>query len=636
MFVNFFETTVQWSANSKNVYSNLAAYNAANGAFVNAATELVEELRFAKLSDLGHLFDSVLSTNTISTKHKRSLFSQEQPASRRISTTGSWLLSNRSSEEVISEAPYKNKKRGKNGKDRRRSSLISAPDDATVIDIFNHTVNSETNSSVAKNLTVNGSDSEDKHIFLVKKISSNKDLVNLLSIGFRFAEPVFISKTMGEKLQVPSDYILNHFRDMLRMVETPSTMYAPLKPSGYSFYASDSQKKQDDEVRGGIFVGVFGLIDDEEIPNEVPFIIIDKQKRYTFPMVQLAVESDVGPKQKPTELSWQQKNIILGLSGQTLADVSSITSSNDETTNLYGSEAVKRGSLYSKMVSSKSTSLLNVSESLDENKSTNMNASDDQIGTESTQQFLKALQFAAKSLINLSSYGKPLASSALLYGDVLDIPAFSLRPGPCQLILFRAHITTPGTRFAINQTLTESIKCIPFPIYRTFAYYSTDIAVEKYRMEQNKNKSPSSYLTQQRLYQSTAAGQAAKPKAIKSGIVDIHPEDDLEGEEVHSMITYIPAPEGEPVNAAQQHMSSLPPPPRVKRNKFPFPTTIASLDVGYITKNLLPNVSKENTQIPLDPVSHASSSKSRSNLNLLPAGGRFWWLDTMYEETHNA
>jgi hypothetical protein len=618
---------MQWSAQNSEPHSNIGP----NGAFIRAATELVEELHFSKLSDLGHLFDSVLCTNTISTNHKRSLFSHDQPNSRRSSSTASWLLSNRASKELITETPHKIKKQRNRNSNQCRSSLISTPEDATVIDIFNH---ASTDSSATRNLTVRDSNSEDRHIFLVKKIESNKDLVNLLSIGFRFAEPVFISKTMGEKLQVPSEYMLSHFRDMLQMVETASTMYAPLKPSGYSFYASDSQKKQDNQVRGGVFVGVFSLIDDNDVPNEVPFIIVDKQKRYAFPMVQLVVESST--EQKPTELSRQQKNIILGLSGQSLANIATMNPLNDQAYQTNDVNADESLSDISKMVSSQSSTLLDVNASL---------ASESANATDSTQQFIKALQYAAKSLINLSSYGKPLASSAKLYGDVLDVPAFSLRSGPCQLILFRAHVTTPGTRFAINQTLTESIKCVPFPMYRSFAYYSTDLAVEKYRMEQNKHNSPSSYLTQQRLYQSTASRSNIKPNEIDNTI-NAQLEDNLEegdegneDDELHSMPKYIPAPKGEyppMVNPAQQQMSSLPPPPRVKRNKFTFPTGIASLDVSNFAKDLLPSMSKGNAQIPLTKVSSSGSSETLINLNLLPTNGRFWWLDIMYDETHNS
>jgi hypothetical protein len=616
LFLNFFETTVQWSANNGEAHSNLSAYDAANGAFINAATELVEELHFTKLSDLGHLFDAVLCTNTISTK--RNVFSNEQTSSRRSSSTASWLLSHRTSKEMTAvEAPHKV---------QRRSSLLSTPEDATVIDIFN----SETNSAVTRNLTVHDFNSEDRHIFLVKKIESNKDLVSLLSIGFRFAEPVFISKTMGEKLQVPSEYMLSYFRDMLQMVETVSTMYVPLKPSGYSFYASDSQKKQDDAARGGVFVGVFGLIDDQDVPNQAPFIIVDKQKRYAFPMVQLVVEGGIGPESKPTELSRQQKNLILSLSGQTLANISSINYSNaDDNTGESLSELSR--------MTSQSSALLDINAESDTIYQHSQNAA-----AESNQQFVKALQFAAKSLINISSYGKPLASSAKLYGDVLDIPAFSLRSGPCQLILFRALITTPGTRFAINQTLTESIKCIPFPMYKSFAYYSTDLAVEKYRMEQDKHKSPSSYLTQQFLYQSTAARNNGKPTKEIDTMLDIHSDNDSEKGEQHSMTMYIPAPKGEKappppmtVDPAQQQMSSLPPPPRVKRSKFTFPTGITSLDVSNFTKDLLPNASKGNTQIPLTKLSSSNSSETLVSLNLLPTNGRYWWLDIMYDETHN-
>ena len=52
---------------------------------------------------------------------------------------------------------------------------------------------------------------EDKHIFLVRKIECPKDLNSLMASGYRFAEPVFIAKIMGDKLRIPSDYVLCYF-----------------------------------------------------------------------------------------------------------------------------------------------------------------------------------------------------------------------------------------------------------------------------------------------------------------------------------------------------------------------------------------------------------------------------------------
>lgn len=635
----------------------------ADDAFLKAANELVEELRVTKLSDLGHLFDSILYTNTIS---KKSLFSQEPKsdsttANNRRSNTASWLLSSsriarkESSLSLNIEDPVlpitdckKNSKKSLN----RSPSMASQV--ATVIDIFN---NATPTTSCSNTLTVGNIGSEDRHIFLVKKIESNRDLVNLLSIGFRFAEPAFISKTMGEKLQVPAEYILNYFKDMFQMTETAAVMYKPINPPAYSSYSSPSQNKNED-LRGGVFVGLYTLIDDQA-DGEMPYIVIQKGKRYAIPMVQLSCDGETEAERKPTELSRQERNIVLGLSGQSLSKIfnyeAEILRNNKRRSSSIAAEEPPFSP--SKSVGSSKT-LMDVQASFSI-PSDNGHDHQEELHTQyeveptsktmvrhqdmETQRFIKALEKAAKSLISMSSYGKPLASSARLYGDVIDIPAFSLRAGPCQLILFRAHIITPGTRFAINQTLTESIKCIPYPLYRSYAFYITDIAIEKYRIEQNKQKSPSNYLTQQRLYQSTAARRndlLMEESADNNAASEDNNDLSLQENGSTALTTYkLTACKDKAFSSTatsitpQQALSSLPPPPRAKRSKFTIKTDIAALDVSHVNKDSLPNMHKGAK--PSSTSAAATAAEAPIVLNLLPASARFWWLNNIYEETRN-
>ncbi|GAA5800337.1 hypothetical protein HPULCUR_005764 [Helicostylum pulchrum] len=668
LFTRLFDTTMQWSKQSSEGSSesvNRVTYNAQNGgyydavddAFLTAANQLVEELRFSKLSDLGHLFDSILCTNTISKKSMFSQGSKKKPPLRRTSSTSSYLMSTHrlSKKESISdvngiELPMTQTKTKKKSKDRSskdrsskdrfsKSSSTTLPEDATVIDIFNNPVSH----SFANNpsLTIRDSDTEDRHIFLVKKIESNKDLVNLLSIGFRFAEPIFISKTMGERLHVPSDYLLNYFKDMLQMTETVTTLYTPLKPPGHAYYTAAQQKKiKSNDVRSAVFVGLFILIEDEET-GDMPYIIIEKQKRYRFPMVQLTLDGDTESEKNPTELSRLEKSIVLALSGQSLSSITSVfknsQKSNHDSTGYSTGQSSGSGST---LLNSKATYSLT-----DDEEDTNHIYNYVPHSTSSlirhteaeSDRFIKALENAAKSLVGMSSYGKPLATSAKLCSDVIDIPAFSLRPGPCQLILFKSHITRPGTRFAINSTFTESIKCVPFPIYRTFAYHVTDLGVEKYRNETNRHKTPNTYLTQQRLYQNTAI----RNKHLLDDDTNI-PSDtkNKESQEIHDEDRnneFIPAPEGEisPLESTTQlqPVSSLPPPPRAKRTRTTFPTGFPSLDTNYFSKDFLPNIMK-NTN-PTSPNSNDADTEMPIILNLLPPNGRFWWLNNIFEETHN-
>lgn len=494
---------------------------------------------------------------------------------------------------------------------------MSQPGDATVIDIFNNPVSNTLFNP--RSLSVIDSDDEDRHIFLVKKIESNKDLVNLLSIGFRFAEPIFISKTMGDRLQVPSEYMLNYFKDMLQMAETVSAMYKPIKPPGHDYYTSPAQQrhKYDADLRGGVFLGIFSLIEDDTMP----YLVVDKENRYRFPMVQLDLKGGA------TELSRDEKSTLLGLSGQSLSNIASITAANLRSRQRRSSTTLYTEDSPNLSVGSGNT-LINIKCNDD---ATDPSTSLIKHTDVKAEQFTQALEAAAISLVNMSCYGKPLATSAKLYGDIIDIPAFSLRPGPCQLIIFKSHITTPGTRFAISSTLTDSIKCVPFPIYRSFAHYVTEIAVEKYRNETNQLRSPSNCLTEQRLYQKTAGRNNNLIENVPKSSFD---ENNLELQEKGStaLATIIPAPKGEvsPLEPSTHlhSLSSLPPPPRMKRTKLTYPTGMASLNNDYFTKDLLPNMMKG--------VSPSDSSADTSILlNLLPSSARFWWLDNMYDETRN-
>jgi hypothetical protein len=630
-------------------------------AFLTAASDLVAELRFTKLSDLGYLFDSILSTDTIS---KKSIFSHEsksEPSIRRSNSTASWLLSssrftNKESLTTTIEEPVLPKPNQKKNKIKQKASLLnrttpmaSQPEDATVIDIFNNPTH--TISSNSSNVTIRGLDSEDRHIFLVKKIESNRDLVNLLSIGYRFAEPVFISKTMGEKLQVLSEYMLNYFNDMLQMTETASTMYKPIKPPTYSFFTTPAQQRQlDEDIRGGVFVGLFTLIEDQE-DGDIPYIIIQKQKRYAFPMVQLTFDGDTEAERKPTELTRQQKNTVLSLSGQSLSKIATLEADTLRHEQHRSSSFAPEERFSPSQSVGSSKTLIDV-QTASFSTPTNDEFDPDQLYQHyqlspettliphkdmGTKRFTRALESAAKSLISASSYGKPLASSAKLYSDIIDVPAFSLRSGPCQLILFRAHITTPGTRFAINQTLSESIKCVPYPLYRSYAYYITDRAVDKYRVEQNKQEAPSNYVTQQRLYQSTSArknnlGYEDENNAASEDNNNL----DLREDGSTALTPYkSAAPKGKASTSvtSQQALSSLSPPPRAKRSKFTIPTGIASLDINHINKDFFPNMLK-GAAVPVSP-NPSTSVEMPVILNLLPTSGRFWWLNNVYEETHN-
>lgn len=612
-------------------------------AFLTAAQELVSELRLTTLSDLGHLFDSVLLTNIIPRKKIFSKDSKKAGIDRSTSTRSSpYFLSTprlyhkRAATSVNEFILPKSLKRESNTIDEtilmsRSPSIVSHPDNSTVIDIFNNSADSTL--TTTSKLSVRDSDDEDRHIFLVKKIESNKDLVNLLSVGFRFAEPAFISKTMGDKLRVPSDYMLNYFKDMLLMTETAAKMYTTIRPSSDTFYTSSVQQRQmqNESVRGGVFVGLFTLIEDQQ-DGDMPYLVVQKDKRYAFPMVQLLMDGDTEVEKKPIELARSERSTILSLSGKTLNSIAAISKSSNDGKSGTSTEAQELSPSTSNSKRNLNHAKLSLSlpyNDYEEIQSYNhdIETSIVQYSDPTTQRFTQALERAAKHLISTTSYGKPLATSARLYGDVIDVPAFSLRSGPCQLILFRAHVTTPGTRFAINSTLTESIKCIPFSIYRTYAMYVTELGVAKYRVDNNQKKVTSNYFTQQQLYQNTAARKNISSRDdIEKSNDDDQSTIDFENSSIKNDI---PSPE---MSQQVQPFSSLSPPPRAKRSKYSFASGISSLDINGIRSDFLPNMLQSGVVPPHSP---SAAIEMPVMLNLLPASDRFWWLNSMFEETHN-
>ncbi|KAG1249070.1 hypothetical protein G6F68_013534 [Rhizopus microsporus] len=108
-------------------------------------------------------------------------------------------------------------------------------------------------------LSIDDSPGEDVHLFLVRQLTSDKDVTRLMSQGYRFAEPTFISKIMAAKLRIPVDMMHQCFLDMYQLTRH---VHLPEKR---------------------LCAGTFILIqDDEDL-----CLLVDKVRRYTFPFVEL-------------------------------------------------------------------------------------------------------------------------------------------------------------------------------------------------------------------------------------------------------------------------------------------------------------------------------------------------------------
>ncbi|RCI06902.1 hypothetical protein CU098_013793 [Rhizopus stolonifer] len=545
IFARLFESTLSWSRHNLEGPIHQTNEHPIDRAFMSAATELAEELDFKDLSDLGHLFHSVLISNSIP---KKSIFIQPSkffPAFRRESIKTTWILSKYGSKETINEQSPQSLK-GTTICNTTSTSEQAVKLDMSDDDFFEETLPRSSGSFY----------SQDEHIFLIRKIESEKDLVDLLSIGFRFAEPMFIAKKMGDKLQLPSEYLLSHFKDMLKMAEITASMNTCAKSSDLSLQQS---LKNEEDVYKRVFVGLFTVIECEKTSNNPPCIIVDRNKPYTFPIVQINLKSSTGLEEALTDLNREQKKIILNMSGQSLAKIASTTSATQQSLNSINHISAIKNDDKTEHISTTSSTYIQELEG-------------------PNQRFFSAFQEACETLANLSQYDKHLTFSAKLSGDIIDIPCFALRPGPCSLILFRARIALPETQHEINSPNASAFKCIPFSVYHSFSAYATDNAVQFYRKLQLKNNSPPSCLLQQQLYQSTASKNTKEDPLVTDAMVK---------EQISSTST-------------QQVLSSLPPPPRAKRNKFSLtPSTPYTETDMHVNKSFLPNIIKNSDLIPL-------------------------------------
>ncbi|CEG78860.1 hypothetical protein RMATCC62417_13399 [Rhizopus microsporus] len=538
LFAALLKITIGWiklddDANDPVIsYSRRKNYSEFEARFLDTANQLVEDLHLSELSDLGYLFDSVIRTNTIVEK-RHGLFSKTalegiQKKARRVSQPAAWLLTKKPSGDLESAMDEPTQP------DQTRSKSASSQG-ASAICIFNTDNDSKTNIE----LSSRDFNDEDKHIFLVRKIECPKALNSLLASGYRFAEPVFIAKIMGDKLRIPSDYVLCYFQDMLQMTGLASTMYKPIS-------LSQSQPSID---KPSVKVGLFVILEEETEKDVQHHIIVDKKKRFAFPNIQLPIE----------KLTEEQENVIMSMQGQTLSVVASLASN-----------MTHKGTTMGKKSTSETTT---------------------------DTQFINSFVKACKELLALSSYGKFLAMSSALYSNILDIPAFVLSSSPSQLILFTAVAKGSSIGFAINQTLTEPIKCIPFNIYQSMACYMTNIAAERYRSEQSGQ-----ILQQRRIYeQPSSLSIQPHMKHIKN-ITGLSTKSD-------------DAPD-KAKEATPQIMASLPPPPRVKYSK-----SNASVDVNYMLKHPPPS-----SPIPPTPI------ELQDIVTILSTKQRFAWLHDLYKE----
>lgn len=433
--------------------------------------------------------------------------------------------------------------------------------------------------SVNNRLSVEDSDGEDKHIFLVRKLDDERDVSKLLSQGYRFAEPIFIAKTMASKLRIPTDWMRQHFLDMQQLADSicgltqhdwfPSAVEPAPNPT--VFKAS---------TRSSVYVGAFLLIDETKELTGMQ-IAIDKTRRYAFPMEQLTYDH---PMEAPAELNETEINFIKHIQGLSLFEVAGI----------------RQAPL-------------------------NEFCSEDELPGE---MFLRSLENAARTILDSTSYSKALYQSSKLHMTVLDLPPFALTTGPCQLIVFKSFVNTQGAVSAVNHTFTEPMKCVPLKIYKLLSGFITTEAARIYQSS-SQTLSPPTYLLQQQMYrQQTSNYEQKKIGASSSGDEEM-PMSALHVERIDSRHSGNESPLATtPTSTTIMNGDpfSLPPPPRAKRSRFKLTNTIL-------------NSSPFDILSPIhDQQKAKSSSKSIATLQsapltILTTRDRYWWINSIVEET---
>ncbi|KAL9540537.1 hypothetical protein MBANPS3_009628 [Mucor bainieri] len=638
LFIRLFETAVhkaslRFSGDNRpsgiSATSTIEAYDAIEGQFLEGCRELREELRFDDYGDIGILSDIVVTTDTISkATHKFAKSSQLFRSSSGSSwskkvvmnSTGQPSLTDHEmsfqqlqhhlqseeddDEEGTGSGASKSKKAKKPYKWGHQKKKSCVDDEETVIESVNtlsgkrssggttlvvpnsagHRSSSDENShqedvkSVNDRLSVEDSDGEDKHIFMVRKLAFEKDVERLLSQGYRFAEPIFIAKTMGAKLRIPAEHMRHHFADMQQMCDSicaltqhdwiPSAVEPAPNPT--LFKAS---------TKSAVYVGAFALVDEtKELTNM--HILVDKAKRFAFPLVQLALDQNM---EYPTHLEADQVEFLHKLQGYSLFDMANLT----QTLLAYQAEEHEDAKI-----------------------------------TLPSEHFIRGVENAARQLLESTSYSRALYQASKLHAIILDLPPFALSTGPCQLILFKSFVNTPGAMAAVNHTFSEPIKCIPLPVYRPLSGFITDQAAAIYKAS-NQAVAPPTYLMQQQMYRQQTNYDGKRMLYSSGGEDDISIQMDTFKERLETT----PSDQDLPTTNTVNDPFSLPPPPRAKRNRFKLTNALLSNGTFDILSPLQDGSVKTTTS------TRNLQALQAAPLTVLTTQDRFWWINPIVEET---
>jgi hypothetical protein len=483
--------------------SSINRYDAIEKSFLEAVADLMEELRIQEWNDIGILSDIVLKTDTVS---KAAVFSKHNSHFRN-STGSNWsnkMLSLKKSSTLVEvyksddetdaypnskRDPYKPRKRqvddeeeviesnatifsGSGNPNRLSEGQMSSSDETRIEDL----------KSISDRLSVEDSNGEDKHIFLAKRITDEQVVSRLMSQGYRFSEPVFISKTMANKLRIHTEQMRQSFKNMQQMADS---ICALTQNNWHPFIEGPAPKPTRFTacINPTVCVGVFVLIGGDSELQDMN-IVVEKCKEFSFPNVQLVNEAG----QPQPQLDRTEIEFICNLQGRSLFEIAQLENILDANNELYIP----------------------------------------------TRQFVQIFQHAAQELINRTPYNKALFQYSKLHTTIMDLPPFSITAGPCQMIVFKSYVNTPEILTAINHTPSDPFKCIPLSIYKSFSAFITDQAASIYQMSHSNHSHPT-YLIQQQMYR-----QAGIQSPDKKDLNDVYELEKLSTADNNSSVSSDP------------------------------------------------------------------------------------------------
>lgn len=653
----------------------------------------MESLNLEYACELGLLYESVLKTHTISqpslfqqqrvaVKHQlqgiKSVFSSAHPNATATHSDDAYALSNTASPTPMENTDDLWSHESKESLSRisfDRSSAIESADiqggKKSSSAMFSDYQNQHPPAAQYTSRHSSASESEEeRHIILVRQLTNNKDIHRFMTQGYRFADATFIATVMAEKLCVPNDYMLYHFRDMNLLAQSTKMLRGPTHPR--------------------VMVGLLGLIDEGQTYNQV-HMVVDKKCRYGFPLVDLEY-CDTGelvrqllPEEKQclahilhdqplihmTNIDkfidlQPRASLAMGRSStntmQTMDASLSLASSPASSSAISTSTTIKPTSPTTIPIKNVDHDLFNSQHyqqkqqdhtiqnfALPTSLSQYSTVGDSSSSSFVTQRFARAMEMASRKLVEATgTNGMHLGlSGATLQAEVLDLPAFALTTGSCTLILFRTCLRTRGIVAAIQQhASTEPIRCIPYLLGSSLAYAITQRAVDQYQKSM-ANSAWATELKQQMLYGSFAHlnHNPSVPahyftqhyqqghSGDKLGTAGRHDYgNDTDSNRFHSRNASGGASSSSSGTNSKRSsnmmdnrldmITSLPPPPRVKRSRQP-----PSLDGSdkQLTNTTLTTTNK-----------YQSMNEMESSLIILPAKDRFlWWDQAIVECMHS-